>query len=227
MPAAIQDKYPWYIPFSVAMVRLAEAHARGVPFDLESSKQFSSDCLATILEAANQLIQIPEFAPLYSQLTDPRTGDTAELAAAWTKHAAGNGIIAPKAGSLRVLRAGGILEVEKLPAWNFLRKIRISKSAYRAVQQYQQAAAQDGRMHSLVTFRAATGRTTSNAPTLQNIPRDPRFRSLVRARPGHLIARGRTSRSPRPASFEAGSQPDALQVASAAAQPTGFQPVVV
>jgi DNA polymerase family A len=38
-----------------------------------------------------------------------------------------------------------------------------------------------------LTFAAATGRNTSCEPTLQNVPRDPRFRALIKARPGHLI----------------------------------------
>jgi hypothetical protein len=42
-------------------------------------------------------------------------------------------------------------------------------------------------VHSLFTFEAATGRTVSNAPTVQNIPRDPRFRGLIKARRGSLI----------------------------------------
>jgi hypothetical protein len=33
MPAVIQRKYSWYTPYATAIVRLAEAHVRGVPFD--------------------------------------------------------------------------------------------------------------------------------------------------------------------------------------------------
>ena len=45
----------------------------------------------------------------------------------------------------------------------------------------------DGRLHSLIDFGAATGRTTSSELSLQNVPHDPRFRALFKARPGHQI----------------------------------------
>ncbi|MGB8478553.1 MAG: DNA polymerase [Acidobacteriaceae bacterium] len=190
MPAAIQNKYPWYVPFSMAIIRLAEAHARGVPFDAEASERLCGEFKAAALEAADELIQIPEFAPFYPQLVDLQRGEPSELADAFEKYAVANGIAWPetKIRSFSPTQAmARISGIDTLAAWNLLRKIRINKWAYRAAQQYQQAAARDGRLHSLVTFRAATGRTTSTAPTLQNIPRDQSFRSLIRARAGYLI----------------------------------------
>jgi len=190
MPAVIQAKYPWYIPFSDSMVRLAEAHVQGVPFNMNASKELCAAYLAAIVQAADELVKIPEFALLYQELINPRAGESAELTMAFTKYAAANGIAVSQIeiGPLRTTnQAGRLSGADQLPAWNLLQTIKINKAGHRAVQQYQRAAAKDGRMHSLVTFVAATGRTTSIAPTLQNIPRDPRFRALVRARSGHLI----------------------------------------
>jgi hypothetical protein len=76
---------------------------------------------------------------------------------------------------------------DDLPGWKLLQAIKINKTAFRAVQRYRKAALRDGKMHSVITFTAVTGRNTSCEPTLQNVPRDPRFRALVKARPGHVI----------------------------------------
>jgi hypothetical protein len=55
MPTHIEKKFSWYIPFGTALIRLAEAHARGVPFDLQAAEKLRSDCLSGIAEAANDL----------------------------------------------------------------------------------------------------------------------------------------------------------------------------
>ena len=39
----------------------------------------------------------------------------------------------------------------------------------------------------MVAFGTATGRTTSKYPALQNLPRDPAWRRLIRARPDYRI----------------------------------------
>ncbi|MHB8301612.1 MAG: hypothetical protein ACYDC6_02055 [Acidobacteriaceae bacterium] len=86
----IEAKYPWFVPFSASMIRLAEAHARVGPFDAEASKQLCSTCLTTIVQAADEVVRIPEFAKLYQQPINPQTGDTAELTMALAKYAAAN-----------------------------------------------------------------------------------------------------------------------------------------
>jgi hypothetical protein len=190
MPAVIRSRYAWYIPFATATTRLAEAHVRGVPFDVEASERLRAECLTNIVHAADELVQVPEFAPLYEQLSNPQIGDTAELTKAMATYAAANGVVVPQteSGSFVITQqAMKISGAEKLPAWSSLQIIKSNKVGHRMLGQYKQAAACDGRMHSLVTFTAATGRSTSSGPTLQNMPRDPRFRELIKARPGHLI----------------------------------------
>jgi hypothetical protein len=112
------------------------------------------------------------------------------LKSAMTRHAAAHGIALPQANfglSSMTARAGRVSGADKLHAWDLLQTIKTNKARCRTIEQYRRAASRDGRIHSLVTFSAATGRTSSSAPTLQNVPRDPRFRSLIKARPGHLI----------------------------------------
>ena len=190
MAGVIEQKYPWYIPYAKATIRLAEAHVRGVPFDAAASESLRAECLANILRTSGELARIPEFAPLYKQLIDTKTGDTSELKNACERYMAANAtaLSQSEAGLItttqKAERSSG---ANKLPAWKLIEEIKNNKSMIRFVEQYQQAALADGRMHSLVTFAAATGRSTSTAPSLQNIPRDPRFRALIKARPGHLI----------------------------------------
>jgi hypothetical protein len=187
MPGIVEQKYRWYIPYAKATIRLTEAHARGVPFDVEASEHLSSDCLANIAQAADKLTQIPEFAQLHNQLTNPLAGETGELKTALAKYAVANGVPLQQTEAGTTQRAGRISRADQLPAWSLLQSLKVNKARYRAVGQYRQAASQDGRMHSLVTFSASTGRSTSSTPTLQNIPRDQPFRSLIKARPGYLI----------------------------------------
>ena len=190
MPAVIKSKYPWYVPFSAALVRLAEAHARGVPFDGEAAEVLRSECLSEITRAADDLAQFPEFARLHRQLASPRVGETEELKNALAIHAATHGVPLgqTETGALSTSQqAAKISGADKLPAWNSVEKLKTRKNAFRMVAQYKQAAKIDGKLHSQVSFVAATGRSTSSEPTLQNVPRDPRFRALIKARPGHLI----------------------------------------
>lgn len=190
MAGVVEQKYPWYSPFAKATIRLAEAHVRGVLFDAEASAKLSSECLANIMEAADELSKIPDFARLKDQLINPRIGETADLKMALAKHVTASEDSSPQAGSelpSTTSQAGQMRETTPIPALSLLEAIKHSKDYYRTVERYRQASIQDGRMHSLITFNAATGRTTSSAPTLQNIPRDPRFRSLIKASPGCLI----------------------------------------
>ncbi len=49
------------------------------------------------------------------------------------------------------------------------------------------ASARDGRLHPITGISTVTGRTSSQEPALQQVPRDPRFRAIFAARPGHKI----------------------------------------
>lgn len=188
MQSLIDHRYPWYIPFSRSLVRLAEAHVRGIPFDADAAEKLNSDLTASLVQAADDLVQYPEFAQLHDQLLDPDAGETAAQKDALAEYVKKNDIaLTQMSAPLTTKQAGKDEKVRSLPAWKLLHAIQKNKSRLRVVQHYLKAAAFDGRVHSLVTFEAATGRTISNAPTVQNIPRDPRFRGLIKARRGSLI----------------------------------------
>ncbi len=55
------------------------------------------------------------------------------------------------------------------------------------IPQYAAAVGSDGRIHPLTGIVTITGRTSSQEPNMQNIPRDSRFRAIFVAAPGHKI----------------------------------------
>jgi DNA polymerase-1 len=157
---------------------------------VDAAEKLGAALTESLRQAADDLAQVPEFTRLYDQLLDPDAGETGAQKSALVEYVARNDIALPQTKTgvpCTMKQAGKVEKVSGLPAWKLLHTIQTNKSGLRVVRQYQKAAANDGRVHSLITFEAATGRTVSTAPTVQNIPRDPRFRKLVQAKPGHLI----------------------------------------
>jgi hypothetical protein len=191
MPFIIADKYPWYLPFAAATVRLAAAYVKGVPFNHEAANSLKAEYQVELEHAVDELLKIPEFAVLQRAiLVDPAKGEKQEMKLAFAAHAALNGVEMPKTD------AGGISTDQKalmfcgassLPAWKPYDKVKESKKAIGAIEQYKRAASLDGRLHSIIGCNAISGRMTSSKPNLQNIPRDPRFRNPVGGEPGNVI----------------------------------------
>jgi DNA polymerase family A len=188
MPDHIRNNQPWYVPFQTALVRLAEAHVRGVAFDPEAARDLMTDLLAEIESASSEVASYKEFAGLDDQLRDLHAGETDNMKRALAAHAAANGISLPAGGSgkfdRRSLQAIGS---DRVPAWPPLDRLQSAKKAIATLEDYCDAARHDRRLHSLVAFTAVTGRTSSSEPSLQNVPRDRRFRRLFMARPGFMI----------------------------------------
>jgi len=60
-------------------------------------------------------------------------------------------------------------------------------SERKKIEHYESHVAEDGRIHPMTSIVTITGRTSSQEPNLQNIPRDPRFRAIFVAAPGHKL----------------------------------------
>lgn len=62
-----------------------------------------------------------------------------------------------------------------------------TKTKTRAMWQKYDAVAIHGRLHPLTGINTVTGRTSSQEPALQQVPRDKRFRAIFRAQEGYKI----------------------------------------
>lgn len=87
-------------------------------------------------------------------------------------------------GGLRQMRVASLSEET---ARDGLTNNPAAQAEITSLKSYAQAAKSDGKIHSLITFETSTGRTVSRTPSLQNLPRDPAWRSLIQARPGYQI----------------------------------------
>lgn len=188
MPDHIRDNHAWYMPFQAALVRLAEAHVRGVAFDTEGAGNLMTHLLAEIEIAASALARDRAFASLETQLRNPHVGETGDIKRAIAAHAAESGVMlsptaSPKFDQRHLESAGS----DQLPSWRLFDGLQSAKKAFATVEEYRDAARHDGRLHSVVSFTTVTGRTASSEPSLQNVPRDDRFRRLFKARPGYMI----------------------------------------
>jgi DNA polymerase-1 len=155
----VDDEAPWYRAYSIAMIRLAEAHVRGVPFDREAAAKLKHAALP------NRCDQVVE---AYAVSTIEDRSEQSELA--------------PTVSSVdhRQKELGGLHDPPPDDS-------RIARHDVALLGRYEASAKRDGRLHSVVSFSALTGRTTSIEPPLQNLPRDPGWRRLIRAKPGHRI----------------------------------------
>ena len=79
LPGHIRENQPWYVPFQIALVRLAEGHVRGVAFDPEAARNLMTDLLAEIESAASEVTSYREFAGIKDQLKDPHAGETGDI----------------------------------------------------------------------------------------------------------------------------------------------------
>lgn len=190
IPGHLRDGFPWYLPYQSALMRLAEAHARGVPFDRGAAVELKDKLTADLNQAADRLMTTSEFSDFDIRLHDPHMGENDDLRQALANYANERSVMLPRSalGKPRTdkyaLRASG---ADQLPACVELATIQSAKQRILLVEGYERAAKGDGRLHPIVNFTAVTGRASSIEPNLQGMPRDPCFRSLVRARPGHAI----------------------------------------
>jgi hypothetical protein len=187
MAEHIRDHQPWYVPFQTALMRLAEGHVRGVAFASDAAANLKTDLLAEIESTASEVASHKHFAGLKNLLLDPHAGETGNVKRALAAHAAANGVTLGTDSGKFDRRSLQVIGSNRIPALPHLAPLQSAKKALVTVDDYDDAARHDGRLHSLVSFTTVTGRTSSSEPSLQNVPRDVRFRRLFHARPGCVI----------------------------------------
>lgn len=157
-------------------------------------------------------LNFPYLVPFKEQLKDPQIGLNQELLEAWirTFKDYDPDVPIPKTNtgeyslSAKDLRKNRLDKTKAKPVYDLLNIIQRSKQAVKMVDNLdnfvRRAIAkgnlseaegklqrQLSRLHPLLGFGPGTDRLSSNDPNAQNFPRDPNFRALVRARPGHKI----------------------------------------
>jgi hypothetical protein len=187
MPTVARESFPWYNDYAKATIRLAEAHVRGVPFDRSMAERLRKELTNDINRAAHKLKGVPELAPFYATLVNPRAGETDELRSAVSTLSGNLGSPSRAEVDFFEQRPSELLLSSGPTVSASLQAIRINKARYLTICRYEGAAGSEGCMHSLLGFGAATGRAISSEPALQNIPKEQRFRSLIKARRGNLI----------------------------------------
>ena len=176
IPDVIAERYRWYVPFGTAMVRLAEAQVRGVPFDLETAVKMKRELSEEIGQAATEVAQVPQFSSVLEQLLDLYSGETAELKNCRVNYSEGN----------RAESTEGSIAPE-LPALKILERLSAAKSGLNTIAKNQESSSVDGKLHARMLFESATGRCILSQPSIQNLPRDRRFRRLIKAGVGNVI----------------------------------------
>ena len=186
----IDKQYPWYWDYAAATVRLAEAHARGIAFDGEQANAMVGELEAELIALADELRAFPELAPHVDAIANPRKNETAAIRQALVEHAAAHRIEFPKTltGEISTdAKAVKMSEVPTIPAWAPYTRTKAIKRSIGQLKDYIRAASIDGRLHALIFFSTAAGRTSCSKPNVQNVPRDARFRHLFKAHPGNMI----------------------------------------
>lgn len=176
--------------FAPAIPLLAGMHRLGLPLDTKGLEALLAVKDKEARERAEELIQmIPELEPYSIDLIRGGLPDGAKRAVYDHVMLHGidvgvTGISKAPAVSDKSLKKTGADQLPFFKPWEGLReavKIRQMLESLRGL------SGVDGRLHSLISIAAATGRTTSQEPNAQNFPRDPAFRALVRAREGHTL----------------------------------------
>ena len=186
----IDKEHPWYKDYAAATIQLAEAHARGMSFDREQAKALIGEFEVELLAVADELRAFPELAPHVDDIANASKNETDAIRQALVKHATAHGIEFPKTATGEIstdAKAVKMSEVPKLPAWRPYTRSKAIKRSIGQLKDYIRAASIDGRLHALISFSTAAGRTSCSKPNVQNVPRDKRFRRLFKAQPGNVI----------------------------------------
>jgi DNA polymerase-1 len=167
---------------------------KGMPWSIEKAAEYTAHHAKATSEAAEELLNI---APIFfvPQEVHVRKVDGSEPAAlkealnAYCIEAAG--IALPRGeGGDHSTNAGEIAlvpELAALPGVKAYMKLKTAKKLVSMSAELSELARRDGRLHPLISLSTVTLRTASQAPNVQNMPRDPAFRALVAAITGHKI----------------------------------------
>ena len=182
---------PAYMAMESALHGLARMQRKGLLWSREAAAELSVALEAEAMEAMDRLQEIaPALASFRDQILATDEGLDEAL-----KNAIGTAIRLETGQSLPVTAKGNTslnasdlkLAFPKSRVVAALQDVLRPVDERKKIPQYQAAVADDGRIHSLTGIVTVTGRTSSQEPNLQNIPRDSRFRAIFVAPTGHKL----------------------------------------
>lgn len=178
-----------YKIFESATPRLVQMQHNGLRIDRAAVEAFKLEKQAAAETAAGDLFAAaPGLARFKSALFSG--GLTADLKAGVASELERiTGLPCPRttAGEPELGAAGLALAYPGQPAVIALAALRGAMKEAAMAGVYAACADSDGRLHPLTAIKTVTGRTASQEPNLQNMPRGQGFRALFRARPGFKI----------------------------------------
>jgi DNA polymerase-1 len=182
---------PAYVSMETALHGLARMQRKGLLWSHEAADKLSADLEQEALAAMDRLQGIaPALASFRDQILATDEGlDEALKNAIVSAVRAETGLDMPVTakGNLTLNASALKLAFPQSRVVKALQDVLQPVAERKKIPQYQAAVADDGRIHPLTGIVTVTGRTSSQEPNLQNIPRDSRFRALFVAAPGHKL----------------------------------------
>lgn len=200
-----------YRTFEEALHTLVRMQQKGVRWDMNAASTLDAELKMEAQKAADALIQVapelgrplkvpakptkkephPEDKEIHviQVLMDPDHNPTGPV-----KDALAKAIQRETGRSVRVSDAENPILDAKALAYDFpdsrvvklLSDINAPTKARQMLAKFTREA-RNSRLHPIVGIKAKTGRTSAQEPSLQQVPRDPRFRAIFTAAPGHKI----------------------------------------
>ena len=180
-----------YASMELALHGLVRMQLKGLLWSHSAADKLSADLEQEALSAMVRLEMVaPNLKLFRAQILATDEGLDEAL-----KNAIGSAIRAETGHNMPVTAKGNLslnasdlkLAFPKSHVVQALQDVLQPVSERKKIPQYQAAVADDGRIHPLTGIVTVTGRTSSQEPNLQNIPRDSRFRALFVAPPAHKI----------------------------------------